>query len=94
MDLRPLDLNLLLVGGPELLLRLPRGLADRLTARCLLGPLSESESASYVLGRLAASGATGPLFPDDALAALDVHLTDDEVATLEAPYRPDAPAGF
>jgi type II secretory pathway predicted ATPase ExeA len=66
----PPDLSLLLVGGPEVVLRLPAGLADRLTARCLLGPLSEPESASYVLGRLEAAGASGPLFPREALAAL------------------------
>ncbi|WP_330474497.1 aldo/keto reductase [Terrabacter sp. C0L_2] len=30
----------------------------------------------------------------DAVAALDVHLTDDEVAALEAPYTPRAPSGF
>jgi type II secretory pathway predicted ATPase ExeA len=66
----PPDLSLLLVGGPEVLLRLPHGLADRLTARCLLGPLSESESATYVLGRLAAAGATEALFSTESLAVL------------------------
>jgi type II secretory pathway predicted ATPase ExeA len=66
----PSDLSLLLVGEPEVLLRLPAGLADRLTARCLLGPLTESESASYLLGRLAASGAAHPLFAPESLAAL------------------------
>jgi aryl-alcohol dehydrogenase-like predicted oxidoreductase len=30
----------------------------------------------------------------DAVAALDVHLTDDEVAALEAPYAPREPTGF
>jgi aryl-alcohol dehydrogenase-like predicted oxidoreductase len=30
----------------------------------------------------------------DAVAALDVHLTDDEVAALEAPYTPREPSGF
>ena len=30
----------------------------------------------------------------DAIAALDLHLTDDEVATLEAPYTHRAPTGF
>jgi aryl-alcohol dehydrogenase-like predicted oxidoreductase len=30
----------------------------------------------------------------DAVAALDVELTDDEVATLEAPYTPRLPSGF
>jgi type II secretory pathway predicted ATPase ExeA len=68
----PPDLSLLLVGGPEVLLRLPHGLADRLTARCLLGPLSEAESAAYVLGRLAAVGASTEIFDSQALA--DFHL--------------------
>ncbi|MBV8607116.1 MAG: AAA family ATPase [Singulisphaera sp.] len=71
----PPDLALLLVGGPEVLLQLPTGLADRLTARCLLGPMTESESSAYVLGRLAAVGATTPLFAPDALAALH-HAAD------------------
>jgi type II secretory pathway predicted ATPase ExeA len=66
----PPDLSLLLVGGPEVLLRLPPGLADRLTARCLLGPLAEAESAAYVLGRLAAAGAAAPLFTPETLAVL------------------------
>jgi len=30
----------------------------------------------------------------DAVAALDVRLTDDEVRTLEAPYTPREPSGF
>jgi type II secretory pathway predicted ATPase ExeA len=66
----PADLSLLLVGGAEVLLDLPRGLADRLAARCLLAPLTESETASYILGRLTAAGATSPLFTPEALAAL------------------------
>lgn len=66
----PPDLSLLLVGAPEVLLRLPAGLADRLTARCLLGPLTEAESSAYVLGRLEAAGAASPLFSPDSLAAL------------------------
>ncbi|QDV32728.1 ExeA family protein [Tautonia plasticadhaerens] len=69
------DLGLMIVGAPELLLRLPPGLADRLTARYALGPLSESESASYVVGRLEAVGADRPLFDPDQLAAL--HLMAD-----------------
>jgi type II secretory pathway predicted ATPase ExeA len=64
------DLSLLLVGGPEVLLHLPAGLLDRLTARCLLGPLAEPESAAYVAGRLSAAGASEPLFDPPALAAL------------------------
>lgn len=38
-------------------------------------------------------GATKPHHLDDAVAALDVHLTDDEVSALEAPYQPHAVAG-
>ncbi len=39
-------------------------------------------------------GATKPQHLDDAVAALDLELTDDEVARLEAPYRPHAVSGF
>lgn len=68
--LGPPDLRLLLVAGPEVLLRLPAGFSDRLTARCLLGPLSLPETAAYVHGRLAAVGAREPLFSPEALSAL------------------------
>jgi type II secretory pathway predicted ATPase ExeA len=64
------DLALLLVGCTEVLLDLPPGLADRLAARCLVGPLTESESSRYVLGRLANAGARTPLFSTAALNAL------------------------
>jgi len=33
-------------------------------------------------------GPTKPHHLSDAVAALDVHLSDDEVAILEAPYGP------
>ena len=39
-------------------------------------------------------GPTKPHHLADAVAALDVHLTDDEVAALEAPYTPREPTGF
>ena len=68
--LGPPDLMLLLVGAPELLLELPEGFADRLTARCFLGPLTGSEAEAYLNGRLAAAGAKSPLFGPEALAAL------------------------
>jgi type II secretory pathway predicted ATPase ExeA len=64
------DLSLLLVGCAELVLDMPSGLADRITARCLLGPLTEAESATYVLGRLARAGATLSLFSPAALVEL------------------------
>jgi type II secretory pathway predicted ATPase ExeA len=66
----PPDLSLLFVGGPDVLLRLPPALLDRLTAHCLLGPLAESESSAYISDRLAAAGAARPLFDAPALAAL------------------------
>ena len=71
----PPDLSLLLVGTAELVLALPPSLADRLTARCLLGPLSETETPAYVHGRLNSAGARVPLFTPDALAALH-HAAD------------------
>lgn len=39
-------------------------------------------------------GATQPAHLDDAVAALDLRLTNDEVAALESPYVPHAVAGF
>jgi 1-deoxyxylulose-5-phosphate synthase len=33
-------------------------------------------------------GATKPRHVEDAVAAVEVTLSDDEVARLEAPYRP------
>jgi type II secretory pathway predicted ATPase ExeA len=72
------DLSLLLVGGTEVLFDLPPGLADRLAARCLAAPLSESESTAYVLGRIAAAragarqGDADELFSAAALAALSL----------------------
>lgn len=66
----PPDLMLLLVGEAEVLLKLPEGLADRLTARCLLGGLTLEESAAYLNGRLAAAGASAPLFSPDAVETL------------------------
>lgn len=71
--LGPSDLSLLLVGGWEMPLRLPPSLADRLAARCLLPPLTLSESAAYVAGRLEIAGASGPLFDERALAELHHH---------------------
>jgi type II secretory pathway predicted ATPase ExeA len=64
------DLDLVLVGGAEVLLNLPPGLADRIAAQCVLGPLSEDEAGRYILGRLAAAGAPEPLFDATALHAL------------------------
>ena len=39
-------------------------------------------------------GATKPHQLDDALAAIELKLTDDEVAELEAPYEAHEVSGF
>jgi 1-deoxyxylulose-5-phosphate synthase len=39
-------------------------------------------------------GATKPQHLEDAVAALDLHLSADEIRELEAPYVPHATAGF
>ncbi len=39
-------------------------------------------------------GATKPEQLEDAVAALDINLTPDEIAALEAPYQPLRPVGF
>jgi len=39
-------------------------------------------------------GATKPHHLEDALAAIDLELTDDEIAELEGPYEPHEVAGF
>jgi len=39
-------------------------------------------------------GATKPSHLDDAIAAVDLVLTKDEIASLEAPYQPKRVAGF
>lgn len=39
-------------------------------------------------------GATKPHHLPEAIAALDVHLTDDEISALEAPYTPHGPSWF
>ena len=45
-----------------------------------------------MLGAL--SGATKPHHLDDALAAIELELNNDELAELEAPYEPHEVAGF
>ncbi|MFG2075993.1 aldo/keto reductase [Nonomuraea maritima] len=39
-------------------------------------------------------GATDPQHLDDAVAAVDLRLTEEEIKTLEAPYTPRPPTGF
>jgi aryl-alcohol dehydrogenase-like predicted oxidoreductase len=53
---------------------------------------------AWLLGRPAVTapivGATKPAHLDDFLAAVELTLTDEEVARLEAPYLPHAPYGY
>lgn len=63
-------LALVLVGAGDVAWRIPATLLDRLAARCPLPPLTLSETAAYVAGRLDAAGAREPLFAPEALAAL------------------------
>jgi aryl-alcohol dehydrogenase-like predicted oxidoreductase len=39
-------------------------------------------------------GATKPHHIDDAVAAVELELTDEEIKLLEGPYRPRPVAGF
>jgi hypothetical protein len=39
-------------------------------------------------------GATTDAHLDDAVAAVDLHRTDEDIARLEEPYTPHAVAGF
>ncbi len=64
------DLGLVLVGDPSLADKLPPSLAERLAGRHTLPPLTASESAAYIHGRLAMAGASGPLFGPDSLKIL------------------------
>ncbi|WP_240907397.1 ExeA family protein [Paludisphaera rhizosphaerae] len=74
------DLALLLVGTGEVVFQLPGGLQDRLAARSLLPPLSQSETADYIVGRLASAGVHESLFTSEAI--LDLHQ-----AALGVPRR-------
>ena len=39
-------------------------------------------------------GATKPQPPSEAVAALGLHLTDDEIHALQEPYTPHGPSWF
>ncbi|MEW6220842.1 MAG: AAA family ATPase [Thermodesulfobacteriota bacterium] len=69
-------LQIIMLGQPELLeiLSQPglRQLAQRITARYHLGPLSREETAAYVRHRLAVAGTQQQLFPARVLAGLHI----------------------
>lgn len=64
-------LQIVLVGQPELEVLLSRHdlrqLAQRITARYRLGPISLQDTQSYIYHRLWVSGATHPIFSKDAI---------------------------
>ena len=71
-------LQIILIGQPELraMLAAPNlaALAQRVIARCHLGPLSESETTAYLAYRLAVAGLTAALpFDGPALRAIHRH---------------------
>ncbi len=70
-------LQIVLLGQPELRRLLERDdlrqLAQRITARYHLTPLSAEETAAYVRHRLAVAGQTRPVFEPGALKALHRH---------------------
>jgi aryl-alcohol dehydrogenase-like predicted oxidoreductase len=72
-----------------------RALADIASNR---GVPPAQVALAWVLGRPGVSapiiGATKVGQVDDAVAAVDLALTDEEVATLEAPYLPHEPFGY
>lgn len=69
-------LSVIMAGQPELALRLNeqplRQLKQRVALRCTLRPLTAHETASYLVGRLAAAGAVGAIqvFTREAVAAI------------------------
>ncbi len=66
------SLTLLLVGQPGVLPLLDRTpqLEERLGVKCLLRPLTVSETAEYVVHRLRTAGASKTIFEPEALATL------------------------
>jgi general secretion pathway protein A len=67
-------LQIILVGQPELRDKLSRPelrqLAQRIVARCHLGPLSKADVANYVNHRLTVARAKGEIFPNETLRCL------------------------
>ena len=75
-----------------------RGVADALAAVCAQRGTPRAQVAlAWVLGKAGVTapivGVSRPAQLDDALAALELNLTADEVAALETPYLPHAVVG-
>jgi len=76
-----------------------RAIVDAVGAIAAVRGVSRAQVAlAWVLSKPAVSapiiGATKPHHLDEAIAAVDLELTDDEIARLEAPYAPRLPEGF
>ena len=85
--------------GQTLYLDSDRNIVDAVAAVAQDRGVSRAQVAlAWMLGKSTVTspivGATKPHHLDDAVAAVDIELTDDEVATLEAPYAPHAVVGF
>jgi 1-deoxyxylulose-5-phosphate synthase len=75
-----------------------RGVVDAVSAVAAARGVARAHIAlAWLLSRpgvtSAIVGATKPHHLSDAIAALDITLSDNEVASLEAPYRPQAISG-
>lgn len=76
-----------------------RAVAERLAQVATSRGVSRATVAlAWLLGKPAVTspivGASKPGHLEDAVAALDFELSDEEIARLEEPYRPHAVAGF
>ena len=76
-----------------------RGIVDAVARVAADRGVSRAQVAlAWVLAQPAVTapivGATKPQHLDDAIAAADLELSDDELDALEADYRPHAPSGF
>lgn len=69
---RQAGFSLILSGQTELLCEIQRiaQLEERLAVKCVLRPLGEEETISYVSWRLQSAGATKPIFEPEAMFAL------------------------
>ena len=67
---------------------------DRRRARRADGPGRDGVDAVEAGITAPIIGATKPHHLDDAVAAVELALTDDEIARLEEPYTPHPVAGF
>jgi 1-deoxyxylulose-5-phosphate synthase len=75
------------------------GIAERLAEVASRREVSRAQVAlAWMLSKSVVTapiiGATKPQHLDDAIAAVDLHLSETEIASLEEPYKPHAVVGF